>query len=137
MKPRAHILKVDPEFWIFLKNGEKPFEVRKDDRSYQVGDYLVLRQTEHPGSEMAKGAPLEYVDDPIVFRVTYALYIEAKFGPTIGPVAVMGIKPVESYFHWSEEPILAFEPKESKNPDDSWTYAVNLETGATHNIELS
>jgi hypothetical protein len=133
-KARAHILKVDPEFWAFLKNGEKSFEVRKDDRSYQVGDYLILRQTLYSGAEMANGAPLEYVDDPIVFRVTYALYIEAKFGSTVGPVAVMSIKPVDHYFTCNEESILAFG---SGVCEGKWDHAINIETGATHNIELS
>ena len=137
MPAKAHILKVDSEFWPHLLSGEKPFEVRRDDRSYKVGDYLILRQTKFSGSDMAHGMPLEYVDDPIVFQVTYALYIEAKFGVTLGPVAVMGIKPVDHRFTWNEEPILAFE-KSFESPDGSqWQYAINLETGASHNIELS
>lgn len=38
-----HELKVHPEFWDALKRGQKPFEVRRNDRNYQVGDLIELR----------------------------------------------------------------------------------------------
>ncbi|MCB1429596.1 MAG: DUF3850 domain-containing protein [Nitratireductor sp.] len=40
--PRTHILKVKHEYMDALKSGEKPFEVRRDDRGFQKGDELVL-----------------------------------------------------------------------------------------------
>lgn len=40
----VHELKtVEPHF-SKLYRGDKTFELRKDDRGYKVGDYLVLRQ---------------------------------------------------------------------------------------------
>lgn len=38
-----HMLKVWPEFWEPLKDESKPFEVRRFDRDYRVGDVLILQ----------------------------------------------------------------------------------------------
>lgn len=39
-----HELKTLPEYFIEVLNGAKPFEVRKNDRNYKVGDILVLNE---------------------------------------------------------------------------------------------
>jgi hypothetical protein len=39
---RVHWLKVEHEYMDDLKNGSKPFEVRRDDRGFQKGDTLIL-----------------------------------------------------------------------------------------------
>lgn len=39
-----HDLKTDPVYFERVFNGEKTFEVRKDDRGYQSGDTLILRE---------------------------------------------------------------------------------------------
>ncbi|MCV6612877.1 MAG: DUF3850 domain-containing protein [Amphritea sp.] len=57
---KRHELKTDPAVFDAVMNGTKTFEIRKNDRDFQVGDELVLRQTKHTGEEMAQGAPLEY-----------------------------------------------------------------------------
>lgn len=40
--PTLHDLKVWPEYYQALAHGLKPFEVRKNDRNFQVDDLLVL-----------------------------------------------------------------------------------------------
>jgi len=40
----THELKILPQYFRELYRGNKTFELRKDDRDYQVGDYLVLRE---------------------------------------------------------------------------------------------
>lgn len=40
----VHELKIEPNFYEQIKNGDKPFEVRKDDRHYSVGDILALNE---------------------------------------------------------------------------------------------
>ena len=37
-----HQLKVLPEYFEAVVKDEKKFELRKDDRGYQVGDYVTL-----------------------------------------------------------------------------------------------
>lgn len=39
-----HYLKTLPEYFDSAISGAKPFEVRKDDRSFAVGDTLVLQE---------------------------------------------------------------------------------------------
>lgn len=43
-KLTTHDLKVWPEFFGPIHNGDKLFELRYDDRYYKVGDGLVLRE---------------------------------------------------------------------------------------------
>lgn len=40
----VHDLKVLPELFNSIEDGTKPFEVRKNDRNFRVGDYLCLRE---------------------------------------------------------------------------------------------
>jgi len=39
---RVHELKTWPPYFAAVKRGEKPFEIRKNDRDYRVGDWLRL-----------------------------------------------------------------------------------------------
>ncbi|WP_326511366.1 ParB/RepB/Spo0J family partition protein [Clostridium intestinale] len=58
-----HNLKVLPKYFKAIEKGIKLFEVRKDDRDYQVGDTLVL-------SKWDKG---RYLVDQIKAEITYIL----------------------------------------------------------------
>lgn len=58
-----HNLKITPEYFLAVTTGVKKFEVRKDDRNFQVGDYLNLQ--EH---ELGEYTGLYYV-----VKVTYIL----------------------------------------------------------------
>lgn len=40
-----HLLKIQERFYNDILVGGKRFEVRKDDRGYQVGDVLNMRET--------------------------------------------------------------------------------------------
>jgi hypothetical protein len=42
--PTTHELKTWPEYFDAVARGDKPFEIRKDDRGFAVGDLLVLRK---------------------------------------------------------------------------------------------
>jgi hypothetical protein len=70
---KEHELKTDPQVFDDVVSGRKTFEIRKDDRGYEVGDSLKLRKTRYTGSEMAEGLPLEYIDLPLYVYVTYIL----------------------------------------------------------------
>jgi Domain of unknown function (DUF3850) len=42
--PSEHVLKTWPVYFTRLVTGEKNFDVRLNDRSYQAGDTLILRE---------------------------------------------------------------------------------------------
>jgi Domain of unknown function (DUF3850) len=54
MMVTIHELKVWPEFYEPLSRGDKTAELRYNDRNYQVGDILVLREWE-PKTECYSG----------------------------------------------------------------------------------
>jgi len=92
---QEHELKTDLTVFDDVEAGRKPFEIRKDDRGYEVGDLLKLRKTKHTGAEMAAGASLEYVGTPLYVYVTYILR-----GPVYGLAdgwAIMAIIPRDGH----------------------------------------
>jgi hypothetical protein len=51
-----HQLKIYPQFWRELVAGNKPFEVRRDDRRFKVGDTVSLREYD-PTSGLTGAGP--------------------------------------------------------------------------------
>lgn len=47
---RVHVLKTWPAYFEAHESGEKTFEIRRNDREFEVGDVLVLRRW-NPTSE--------------------------------------------------------------------------------------
>ena len=68
-----HELKTDPAVFIASQEGDKSFEIRLNDRGYQIGDHLLLRETKHSGEEMKAGKPLAYTGREYLVRVKYIL----------------------------------------------------------------
>lgn len=68
-----HELKTDPEVFEAVRLGLKNFEIRKDDRGFEVDDTLELRETTCTGYEIASGLPLAYTGRVIHARVKYIL----------------------------------------------------------------
>lgn len=92
----THTLKTDPEVFQAVVAGLKTYEIRKDDRGFQVGDTLDLLETVSTGAEMAAGAPLEYTGGQWMVEVTHILR-----GPVYGLAdgwVIMSIRPVPHEF---------------------------------------
>lgn len=52
-----HEVKILPEYFKPVKDGTKTFEIRKNDRNYQVGDSLILKEWDvegYTGEELTK-----------------------------------------------------------------------------------
>lgn len=62
-----HELKCRPEFFYRLSIGQKTFEIRKNDRDYQVGDILILREWNEDDGYIDYSTPLRrevvYISD--------------------------------------------------------------------------
>jgi len=69
----THELKTDPEVFEESEKGRKRFEIRFNDRDYQVGDMLHIRETKYSGAQMTNGAPLEYTGREDWMKVRYIL----------------------------------------------------------------
>lgn len=79
-----HELKTWPDEFEMTKSGTKTFEVRKNDRDFSIGDYLVLREYS-PDFE-------EYSGRSVTRYVQHILY-----GPKFGlpdDLVVMAVVPV-------------------------------------------
>lgn len=77
---RLHELKIYPKYFDAVLNGNKQFEIRKNDRNFQVGDNIFLREWDN----------IKYSGRTIFAEITYVL--DDKFiGLTEGYVA-LGIK---------------------------------------------
>ncbi len=87
---KTHELKTDPHAFAASFLGDKPYELRRDDRDFKVGDLLVLRETELSGEQMAEGAPLLYTGRALSRVVTHKL---EGYGLQPGWV-ILGVRPV-------------------------------------------
>ena len=96
---KIHELKLDTEYFDDVKSGLKTFEIRKNDRDYQVGDLLSLSRFgdgEHlktksglyANKENSLKAVILNEADTILMVVTYITDYEQKDG-----YVVMGIEP--------------------------------------------
>lgn len=66
-----HELKCEKRFFTKASEGKKAFEIRKNDRDFQVGDYLALNETARENGEDY------YTGNSLVARVGYILDDEA------------------------------------------------------------
>ncbi|MFS7399016.1 ASCH/PUA domain-containing protein [Carnobacterium maltaromaticum] len=51
---KVHELKIGSEFFEAVKDGRKKFEIRKNDRNYQEGDILILKEYD-PHTQLFSG----------------------------------------------------------------------------------
>jgi hypothetical protein len=80
--PKTHELKTWPQYFNEIINGNKTFEIRKDDRGYKKGDILHLREYNQLLDE--------YTGNQIKKTVSYIL-MGGNFGLEKGYV-IMGLK---------------------------------------------
>jgi len=61
----VHELKTWPEYFQLMVNGEKPFELRKNDRDFKAGHSLFLREYDDSSKE--------YTGRTLNRKITYVL----------------------------------------------------------------
>lgn len=72
--PRVHELKTLPDYFEAVAQGDKKFEVRRNDRGFQAGDSVILRENDpravnDPYREWLEG----YSGRTIHARISYVL----------------------------------------------------------------
>lgn len=80
-QPKVIDLKIEPKYFEAQEKGNKNFEIRKNDRGYQVGDLLFLHEYENN----------QYTGRLLVRKVTYITSYKQKEG-----YAVLGTKRLAS-----------------------------------------
>lgn len=86
---QEHTLKTWPQYFDAIERGEKPFEVRRDDRGFQRGDVLVLQRTYPESLHTVETDHQGRVKREIRRRITYVL-TGGQFGIMPGYV-VLGL----------------------------------------------
>lgn len=77
----VHYLKIKPEYYKDVECGIKTFELRKNDRNFQVGDVLMLIKLDDKGNE---------TDQVTRVKVNYILKDCPQYGLKDG-YAILGI----------------------------------------------
>ena len=80
MENRLHELKIYPKYFDAVLDGSKPFEIRKNDRGFQVGDNIRLREWDN----------IKYSGRTIYAEITYIL--DDKFVGLADGYVALGIK---------------------------------------------
>ena len=83
VKVMTHELKAWPEYFEPMLNGRKSFDARRNDRDFQEGDWLLIREFIPEGEG-------EYTGREFITRVTYVLEASPLYGLQEGFV-ILGI----------------------------------------------
>lgn len=70
MSRQHHDLKIETQYYNDIENGDKNFEIRKNDRNYQIGDMVYFKEVVN---DVATGKELNGVE------ITYILH-GGKYG---------------------------------------------------------
>lgn len=81
---KVHKLKILPEYYNAQIEGKKNFEIRKNDRGYQVGDWILLKEY---NPEIKK-----FTGRKVTVEVTYITNYQQKNG-----YVVLGTKYIKEW----------------------------------------
>lgn len=81
---KLHELKIKSKYHCDVKKGNKTFELRKDDRGYEVGDLINFKEI--------RGT--QFISSKEVYRITYILRDCLEYGLADG-YCILGIKKLE------------------------------------------
>lgn len=83
----VHHIKIDTQYVDAVLSGLKPFEVRKNDRGYQVGDHLIMTEVGDAGEgrhwadrEIDKDCTRCRMRRYIAARISYVYSGDPRFG---------------------------------------------------------
>ena len=80
---KLHELKILHEYLIDVSTGKKTFELRKNDRDYQVGDLIRFIDVQADGSKYCYKYKFQIesnIDENTLYRITYVLKDVDQYG---------------------------------------------------------
>lgn len=86
---KLHELKIEHKYLIEVYMGRKTFELRKNDRDYEVGDLIRFIDIK----QGIKGDCDVYIDEDTLYRITYVLKDVPEYGLD-NDYCILGIKKV-------------------------------------------
>ena len=102
---KLHELKILHEYLIDVSIGKKTFELRKNDRDYQVGDLIRFIDIREDDSTTNKNRIEPNIDENTLYRITYVLKDVEKYGLDkdycILAIKKLNIKEVYDESHWN------------------------------------
>lgn len=87
---KLHELKIKHEYLVEVDMGRKMFELRKNDRDYQVGDLIRFIDIK----QESKGDCDIYIDKDDLYKITYVLKDVPEYGLD-KDYCILGIKKLE------------------------------------------
>lgn len=74
----THELKIWPQYYCRVADGSKTFEVRENDRGFQSGDTVVLKEWDpEPVNTTDSTVPKGYTGSPdLEFKIGYIMLLE-------------------------------------------------------------
>ena len=67
-----HTLKIWPQYYSRVKDGSKTFEIRENDRGFQKGDLVELREWDPSPVNNTSSTPKGFTDsEPLIFEIGY------------------------------------------------------------------
>ena len=77
----THELKILPEYFEAVTSGRKRFEIRKNDRNFQIGDQLILKEWNKEGfTGRSYHSEITYITDYMQKEGYVVLGIREKVG---------------------------------------------------------
>lgn len=77
---KLHEIKILHEYLVDVDLGRKTFELRKNDRDYQVGDLIRFIDVREDDSTANKNQIEPNIDENTLYRITYVLKDVEKYG---------------------------------------------------------
>lgn len=90
---KTHKLKITPQYYKEVANGTKTFEIRKNDRNYQMGDIVILREY-NEGTE-------DYTGNELSFKIGFI----TSYGQ-VNDYVVFSIQPLEQKIYVVEKSVV-------------------------------
>lgn len=93
---KVHELKILPKYFNSVVSREKTFELRKDDRGFEVGDILILKEfNPNKKYETIEGDESHFSGRKILKEINYILKDETESMGLSKDYAILGIKPID------------------------------------------
>lgn len=77
---KLHELKIKHEYLIDVETGKKTFELRKNDRDYQVGDLIHFIDVGRINTTLDKDDVEPAIDENALYQITYILKDVPEYG---------------------------------------------------------